>query len=313
MDVESAVVGEHNVEHFQNEGHVAPSLGSATPPSEGLTAQPDPPEAAKQAPQPGKSQAPEQQKKSASKKAANPDFKELQETGSWGKMSRSEFHVVMGVIAMVVIAVVVLVVLVLTHVIGHKGNNNDRQQLLTIVLSALTKSNVSELMTAELPDSVTYYENKGDGSAGVEAQAMSWLLYSDHYTHDINHAFVDVVRFALAATFYSFGGNHWFNVSGWLTSTDFCGWNGILCDLQGNVTALDLHSNNLVGKIPPELGLITSLVSLNLANNHLSGPLPGDSLGAIPHLGIISVQNNSLTGTIPGNLNPNPITGRKSA
>jgi hypothetical protein len=310
-DVENAAVGDGNIENLVHYGNAPEEASQTRTAVGGLSA----PEAAKEAPQRGTSQVPQQlQQKpgSKSKKEVNPDFKELRETGSWGKLSRSEFHVVMGVVAMIVIAVVVLVVLVLTHVIGHKDKSvpaptlspvvvaTGRETLLKTILAALHSSNNTELAVETLPNSVAYYQNKADGSAGYKAQAMSWLLYSDEFNHDDD--FVDQVRYALAALYYAFGGPKWFNTTDWLTSTDFCLWHGILCNIQGNVTELDLHSNNLVGTIPPELSLMTTLIALNLANNHLTGTLPGYTIAADASLGIINVANNSLTGTIPDNL-----------
>ena len=317
-DVESTAVGESNIENAQNHVEEPEMRGVPDDAVQGLsTTREDHTEPATESPlleanqaQPEKEQ---QQEKAVpkTKKGVNPDFKELQETGSWGKLSRSEFHVVMGVVAMVVVAVVVLVVLVLTHVIGHKENAsaptlspvavfNNRVELLKTVRNALGASNVTDSSLQDLPTSVVYYQDKLGGSAGYEAQAMSWLLYDDEHNHD--DEYVDGVRYALAAAYFAWNGSHWVNGTNWLTSTDYCDWHGVTCDIKGNVTSLDLFANNLAGTIPPELALVKSLVALNVPNNHLVGTLPAGTILAIPGLDIINVANNSLSGTIPDNL-----------
>ena len=57
----------------------------------------------------------------------------------------------------------------------------------------------------------------------------------------------------------------------------------------------------LSGPIPPELGGLTRLVSLNLGWNELSGPIPTE-LGGLANLGRLSLSSNDLTGPIPTEL-----------
>ena len=43
-----------------------------------------------------------------------------------------------------------------------------------------------------------------------------------------------------------------------------------------NLTSLDLHCNQLTGLIPPEIGNLTNLTNLNLDNNQLTGIIPNE-------------------------------------
>ena len=60
---------------------------------------------------------------------------------------------------------------------------------------------------------------------------------------------------------------------------------GTFCDANGNVKAIDLSGNNLIGLISSAIFIgLSQLVELNLANNKdLSGPVPPElgSLGII--------------------------------
>ncbi|WOK93893.1 putative LRR receptor-like serine/threonine-protein kinase [Canna indica] len=88
------------------------------------------------------------------------------------------------------------------------------------------------------------------------------------------------------------------------TSLHFCQWRGVNCsDLGGEsrVTALDLHSLNLTGKLSPSLANLTFLRTLNLNQNNLRGPIPRD-LASLSNLAHLDLSGNMLEGEIPGDL-----------
>ena len=70
--------------------------------------------------------------------------------------------------------------------------------------------------------------------------------------------------------------------------------------LTGLIT-LDLSFNDLTGGMPPELGRLARLVFLDLRQNALSGSVPPE-LGNLSRLSIVNLQDNSLTGGIPAAL-----------
>ncbi|KAM7526467.1 hypothetical protein LguiA_016369 [Lonicera macranthoides] len=65
---------------------------------------------------------------------------------------------------------------------------------------------------------------------------------------------------------------------------------------------LDLSQNHFNGTIPERvMGLSSLTISLNLAHNNLSGPLPSE-MGALINLGYLDVSGNMLSGQIPNSL-----------
>nr|CAD1826145.1 unnamed protein product [Ananas comosus var. bracteatus] len=62
--------------------------------------------------------------------------------------------------------------------------------------------------------------------------------------------------------------------------------------------ALELNDNRLTGSIPPELGKLSDLFDLNVANNYLEGPIP-DNLSSCVNLNSLNAHGNKLNGTIP--------------
>ncbi|KAJ0229201.1 Leucine-rich repeat-containing protein, partial [Hirschfeldia incana] len=64
-----------------------------------------------------------------------------------------------------------------------------------------------------------------------------------------------------------------------------------------DLDVLFINNNNLVQKLPPNLGSITALY-LTFANNRFIGPIP-DSIGDIKYLQEVLFLNNQLTGCLP--------------
>ena len=80
---------------------------------------------------------------------------------------------------------------------------------------------------------------------------------------------------ALVALYEATNGPEWTNKTGWDGSNPdrrVCNFYGVKCNLFGQVIELRLPSNNLSGKIPPEIGNLTWLNTLYLYNNqfHIS-------------------------------------------
>ena len=73
------------------------------------------------------------------------------------------------------------------------------------------------------------------------------------------------------------GGPEWNFQTGWDGVTqrddDPVHWYGVTVR-DGNVTGLELPSNNLTGRLPSSIGNLTNLTSLWLQHNNLSGDIP---------------------------------------
>ena len=78
-------------------------------------------------------------------------------------------------------------------------------------------------------------------------------------------------------------------------------WHGVTTDADGRVTRLHLRSNGLDGLIPPALGSMTGLRSLELGWNELTGPIPRE-LGRLVNLEWLGLSSNALTGPVPASL-----------
>ncbi|MYA63524.1 MAG: hypothetical protein F4Y21_02500, partial [Gemmatimonadetes bacterium] len=108
-------------------------------------------------------------------------------------------------------------------------------------------------------------------------------------------------RDALEALYRAAGGTDWTNADGWLSEAPLGQWHGIETDDSGSVTAVRLPENGLAGGIPPELGHLPHLETLNLRENNLTGPLPPE-IGHAIRLREIDLGHTELAGAIPATL-----------
>lgn len=96
----------------------------------------------------------------------------------------------------------------------------------------------------------------------------------------------------------------------WNSDTAVDSWWGVTVS-EGVVTELELNVTDLNGTLPPELGNLSSLATLQLGDNRLTGSIPPE-LGNLSKLTLLDLGINQLTGTIPkelGNLNNLEILG----
>ncbi|MYG21682.1 MAG: hypothetical protein F4168_04735, partial [Gemmatimonadetes bacterium] len=107
-------------------------------------------------------------------------------------------------------------------------------------------------------------------------------------------------REALVALYNATGGPNWTNNTNWLTDNDISTWYGVTV-FNGQVTALYLGRNNLMGEIPAELSNLTNLEVLYLRSNQLSSSIPKE-LSNLTNLEVLYLRDNQLSGSIPKEL-----------
>ena len=91
-------------------------------------------------------------------------------------------------------------------------------------------------------------------------------------------------REALVALYNAAAGPNWNSHDNWLTEVPIGEWSGVTTDDNGRVTELDLSSNQLSGEMPPELGNLGNLKSMDLSHNQF-GKIPPE-LGNLHELGM---------------------------
>ncbi|KAK4347258.1 hypothetical protein RND71_033597 [Anisodus tanguticus] len=85
----------------------------------------------------------------------------------------------------------------------------------------------------------------------------------------------------------------------WSSQASVCHWIGVTCGTRHRrVRALNISNMDILGTIPPHLGNLSFLVSLDVSRNHLHGEIPKD-IGNLRNLKELVFVNNHLTGSIP--------------
>ena len=106
---------------------------------------------------------------------------------------------------------------------------------------------------------------------------------------------------ALMALYNATDGSNWTWSDYWGTDAPLNQWYGVGVDGEGRVIELSLSRNQLSGPIPPELGNLENLRTLDLSINPLSGEIPPE-LGNLQNLEVLDFLASQLSGEIPPEL-----------
>jgi Leucine-rich repeat (LRR) protein len=102
---------------------------------------------------------------------------------------------------------------------------------------------------------------------------------------------------ALVSLYASANGENWTRNDNWLETDDPGGWYGVTVE-NGQVTGLDLTSNNLIGSLEEDFFNFSELKYLTLTDNQLSGTISPD-IGSLTSLVYLDLQSNKFNGEIP--------------
>ena len=170
--------------------------------------------------------------------------------------------------------------------------------VLAVVLTQNNKPNNPTLVPTYVPDNQTLAptfvipstlfvflsNNSFDNGTALltdgtpQKQAMVWLE-SEEGTSEIMDTDELLQIYALVTLYYATSGDQWLNrgsndqVSGrslWLLGIyNYCDWFGVECDAdKSQVISIDLYNNTLMGSIPLEIGLLSSIgKSIKLARD----------------------------------------------
>ena len=109
-------------------------------------------------------------------------------------------------------------------------------------------------------------------------------------------------RGALVALHEATGGEEWTTNTGWMSHAPIGEWFGVETDEEGRVTALHLRYNGLTGHLPPALGDLSRLTSLDLSVNYdLGGPIPAE-MSRLSRLTVLDLSVTVLEGPLPREL-----------
>ena len=115
-------------------------------------------------------------------------------------------------------------------------------------------------------------------------------------TITVKQSYADLEREALIALYKATTGDNWIDNTNWCSDRPVSEWYGVTINEEGML--LLLSDNNLLGKLPQEIGNLENLVWLCLDHNKLSGSIP-ESIGNLKKMKWLDLTANSLSGSIP--------------
>jgi Leucine rich repeat len=151
-----------------------------------------------------------------------------------------------------------------------------------------------------------------------QSQALAWL-HDDPITLMPGRSTRTVLeRYVLAVLYYSTSGPSWTyyrlnpaDICTWNhassvndTDTDTESWYGVFCDNDGgSIEIINFYENNLRGRLPWEMVLLTNLEYIDFDWNDLTGSIP-TRINELTRLEYFFAWNNLLTGSLPVSFAP---------
>ena len=175
-------------------------------------------------------------------------------------------------------------------------------------LTYTAASSDREVATVSLSGSKLTVTAVGEGRSTITVTAR------DQQGLEARQSFVTTVsanpdRDALLAFYEATGGDDWDQNRNWLTDAPLGDWYGVGVSRTGRVVSLRLPINNLKGRLPPEIGDLSRLETLDLHRNWRPGPGSIGLTGRIPpetgrlsNLNDLNLSSNELIGPIPAEL-----------
>lgn len=165
----------------------------------------------------------------------------------------------------------------------------------TVLVTRSNKSIVALLMEKS-PD-------KGANlrTPGTPQQAAYLLMKVSGLLEDAPSDDMILQKYAMSTLYYASGGNDWTEGSNsWkeLAGTD-CNKPHIICDgATGETLGIEMKHNNMVGSLPPEIGLLGKLTYLSFEDNSLEGGIPTE-IGLLKNLQTLDLAGNSKLEPLP--------------
>ena len=178
--------------------------------------------------------------------------------------------------------------------------------------SGRAMTGVAVIWTSVRPEIATVGASGLVGAAGNGTTTVAATVGAVAGTATVTVAVESGDRGVLAALHAATDGPNWAGDENWLGDGPLEEWRGVETDAFGRVARLDLGgrrdgetgewvSHGLRGPIPPELGNLSGLTSLNLRANALAGPIPPE-LGSLAGLEELWLDGNALNGPVPPEL-----------
>jgi hypothetical protein len=217
---------------------------------------------------------------------------------------------------------------------GYCGSSDSSKALVPVTLKPTPAPTASptvapidvmvEHVVSAFVNNITYLGQEiSVNGTSAESKALAWIIQDDPLFTDTKSALLDLnpmhddeasfrvrQRYALATLWFQQADEEgvfiktWETITGWLSKSE-CNWFGISC-VNGSVIEIMFYNfdsdlaNEYFGSIPPDIGLLTSLQTVKMYDNMVTGTIP-ESIGQCRRMKHFDIGGGggSVSGTIP--------------
>jgi hypothetical protein len=169
------------------------------------------------------------------------------------------------------------------------GSKNDTKQEQQVDDESTTERNWDSeerffdltVMLNQVSDPVAFLDPKSP-----QSQALDWLVFEDLLLESALDYNV-LQRYALIVLAFATNADIWRGIEAWYKLPDKheCTFVGVDCNADLEVTGISLSIRKLTGRLPDEIGLLTTLTSLDISRNSLEGKIPASVFEKLTKLG----------------------------
>jgi hypothetical protein len=199
-------------------------------------------------------------------------------------VDRKKRFILLGSVLLFIVGVAVAIGVVL-------GSKNDTKQELQEA-DELTAERIWDseqrlfdltVMLNQISDPVVFVDPKSP-----QSQALDWLVFEDLLLESTLNS---LQRYALIVFAFATNVDIWRGVDAWYKLPDKheCTFVGVDCNADREVTGISLSSRKLTGRLPDEIGMLTTLTSLDISRNSLEGKIPASVFEKLTKLGTFRV------------------------
>eukprot|EP00939_MAST-03C_sp_MAST-3C-sp1_P000788 g788.t1 len=191
------------------------------------------------------------------------------------------------------------------QIIGRRSEwETSKSYRPTHTLSILDRNDMNKAMAVKASSAQMDAAHLSDVCARRPKDGSECSSRVDRMSSRQRNALLDIWRETTKTTDKAKRNTQWISSKRWQRSdrANPCKdrWEGVVCDPDMEVVALDLSNNNLIGTLPSSVVRLSSLRSLTLANNRkLSGHIPAEGLERVAHLRFFAAHNDALEGPLP--------------
>ena len=159
------------------------------------------------------------------------------------------------------------------------ARSEDHNALRIPFLESLTNLKVLDIggnprISGCIPDTLRSQLDMGKSNLGG-LLFCSEQAAADSQREQEQQARLAAEREALVTLYNATGGADWWDSTNWLSDVPVEEWFGVTTT-NGFVAGLQLYENNMVGRIPTTLGVLSHLKTLHIFGNRLSGCIPSE-------------------------------------